>query len=78
MGVSISNSARNRADTNYRRKHKDQINIRIPKGQKALWQECAAYHGLSVNAMIVNAVTVLYLEQFLDVNPSFRCNNDDC
>ena len=48
--------ARNKATQKYVKNHYDRILLRIPKGEKTVFQEAAAAAGLSLNTFITAAI----------------------
>ena len=57
----------NQAQINYRRKHKDIVTVNMPLGERELWKAAAANAGRSTNAMILNAVRLLYVDGDCDI-----------
>ena len=41
---------------NFNRKNYDRVNIMVPKGRREVWKSFAAGHGMSVNALVNQAV----------------------
>lgn len=57
----------NQAHIRYRRNHKDTVTINMPKGERDIWNAAAAAAGKSLNAMILDAVRLLYVDGYCDV-----------
>lgn len=51
----------NKSKDAWRSRNKDTILVKIDKGAREQWKAAAAFHGLSVNAMIIDAVEQLYI-----------------
>lgn len=62
MGGKTSNESKAR----YNEKAYDRINIAVPKGYKAVIQEIAEQHGLSVNAYINQLIEQAIKQESLD------------